>query len=115
MVLHPHDTDRILGVLGDAIEKLREWQYGYNRTGAIEVANDLALLHGAVSAERDQPKAAWRDPETMEWHGDLSLVAQYPEGFNGPPLYESERRRFLRLVKHEEISDEVARGEHRED
>ena len=66
MAVHPHDTDRILGVLGDAITALRKQAWDSEDT-SLNVANDLALLHGAVSAERDQPKVSGSTPRP--WSG----------------------------------------------
>ena len=107
MALHPHDTDRILGVLGDAIEKLREAHYGYSRTGAQEVANDLALLHGAVSAEAEQHE--------QKLDAQIAGLRAYAGRDIDVKRSEAGRRRVLRAVKDEEIQAEVDRGEHRDD
>ena len=113
MTVHPHETDRILGVLGDAIHKLRSNMADAETDGEAaqwaEVANDLALLHGAVSAERDSDEALHglfraKVRETL-LYGSGSVKTQE----------DTTKRAFLRLVKGEEISDEAMRGEHRDD
>lgn len=101
-MLRPHDTERILETLGKAIEELRQEARRIERDEFFdyslhdEVANDLALLHGAVSVERDR-----FDVETFQ------AISQQPDT--------PQRRAHIRAVKTEEIQDEVIRGEHRDD
>lgn len=147
MTVRPHDTDRILATLGDAIEKLRIADAPYYKGGerysvADEVANDLAFLHGAVSAERDRFEAdveefvtasltasleEWADDPDVE--EDVAIFrrkmralfgpAPVPENARGKPLEFDHprlaRRRLLRSIHEEELQAEVDRGEHRED
>lgn len=102
--LHPHDTDRILAVLGEAISKLRDesarshWEGHPLADAALDVANDLALLHGAVSAEAS---ALTRE--------ELKVLAadEEPEEANATAEY---RHRYG--LHREEIAQEVLNGEH---
>ena len=143
MTAHLHETDRILATLGEAIEKLRAWDSANWWPGELhvlthEVANDLALLHGAVSAEAQK----WEEDEgplgrafrrgrtigesvaqalTGDEAEDMALFAEklrelvtvQPKDID-VKVSEAGRRRFLRAVKDEEIRAEVDRGEHRE-
>lgn len=108
-MIHPHDTDRILGVLGDAIEKLREVHYGYSREGAQEVANDLALLHGAVSAERNKADEEEQMPHraSLRRHIEAERLRQDVAAAKAESRFPYRHR--------EEIEKEVLNGEYRDD
>lgn len=116
---HPHDTDRILAVLGEAIEKLRQPlpsledpfddgpYFDFFNELTAETANDLALLHGAVSAEAQKAEEhGWeiRYPEA---------IAILPPGAV-PKDIDVKRSKAgrLRYLHREELEAEVARHEH---
>lgn len=135
MTVRPHDTDRILETLGDAIAILREHadsleEYSGQRVEVMqETANDLALLHGAVSAEaqsHDDEAIKRRESrraveEAMEHHVQTirrGLPTVFPDGAKPKPIDVKpslgHRQRYLRLLKRETIEESDRRGEHRD-
>jgi hypothetical protein len=125
MTARPHDTDRILAVLGEAIERLR-----YNTEIPLddlmnEVANDLALLHGAVSAEAQQADPPGVMVPWWDVAADLQRLTGEPPADQEPwfcdkggcPGHTGDESCYRRAyaIHREEIADEVLRGEHRDD
>lgn len=98
MTSRPHDSERILETLGEAIEALRFTGNHDFKKDRFEVANDLALLHGAVSAERAKADKQLADV--------LAALEAEDKGLQRDLSY------FRRTVLSEEIEDEVLRGEH---
>lgn len=119
MTSHSHDTDRILAVLGEAIETLRQPlpsledpfddgpYFDFFTELTAEIANDLALLHGAVSAEAQR-----HDEQVLANAVGLSAYPRLPHPKPKDidvKRSEAGRRMFLH---REELEAEVARHEH---